>query len=83
MRRTYMLGMPIVAVPVGATASTTLPSGASIEIPDSARAALVQVIWQQRSFMVNLADLLGACRVEDVGEINWPERLENSVGAAE
>ena len=30
---------------------------------------MVQVRWQQRSFVVHLPDLLDACRVEDVGEI--------------
>ena len=65
----YTLAKPIVAVPVGAANTTTLPSGASVEVPQNVQTALVQVIWQQRSFMVHLPDLLDACRVEDVGEI--------------
>ena len=66
---TYTLGKPIVAVPVGATCTTTLPTGASVEVQQNVQAALVQVIWQQRSFVVHLPDLLDACRVEDVGEM--------------
>jgi hypothetical protein len=69
MHGAYTLGKPIVAVPVGATHTTTLPSGASVELPHNSQTALVQVIWQQRSFMVHLPDLLDACRVEDLGEI--------------
>ena len=73
MRGTYALRKPIVAVPVDATRATTLPTGASIEIRDNAQTALVQVKWQHRTFVVHLPDLLDACRVEDVGEITWPE----------
>ena len=69
MHGTYTLGKPIVAAPVGTTDTTTLPSGASVEVPHNSQTALVQVIWQQRSFMVHLPDLLDACRVEDLGEI--------------
>ena len=83
MRGTYALGKPIVAIPVGATCTTTLPIGASIEIRDNAQTALVQVKWQHRSFVVHLPDLLDACRVEDVGEITWPDGLGSSSAAAE
>jgi hypothetical protein len=69
MHGAYTLAKPIVAVPVGTSRTTTLPSGARVEIPHDAHATLVQVIWQQRSFVVHLPDLLDACRVEDVGEI--------------
>ena len=82
MRDAYTLGKPIVAVPDGTTHTTTLPSGASIEVPQNTQAALVQVIWQHRSFMVHLPDLLDACRVEDVGEITCRGGLGSaSVGA--
>jgi hypothetical protein len=83
MHGTFTLAKPIVAVPVGATHTTTLPSGASVELPHNSQTALVQVIWQQRSFMVHLPDLLDACRIEDVGEITWPEGLGNASGEAE
>jgi hypothetical protein len=69
MHGAYTLTKPIVAVPVGATDTTTLPSGASVEVQQNTQAALVQVIWQERSFVVHLHDLLDACRVEDVVEI--------------
>jgi hypothetical protein len=76
-------GKPIVAVPVGTNHTTTLPSGASVEVRYNSQITLVEVIWQQRSFMVHLPDLLDACRAEDVGEITWPEGLGNASGAAE
>jgi hypothetical protein len=69
MHGAYTLGKPIVAVLVGTTRTTTLPSGASIEVRHYAQTAMVQVRWQHDSFMVHLPDLLDACRVEDVGEI--------------
>ena len=72
MHGTYTLAKPIVAVTVGATGTTTLPSGASVEVRRNAQTSLAEVIWQQRSFVVHLPDLLDACRVEDVGEITWP-----------
>jgi hypothetical protein len=83
MRSTYTLGKPIVAVPVGATYTTTLPSGASVEVQENPETPLVQVKWQQRSFMVHLPDLLDACRVEDVGEITWPDGAQGSSAEAE
>jgi hypothetical protein len=73
MHGAYTLAKPIVAVPVGATGTSTLPSGASIEVQHGARAEMVQVRWNQRSFVVHLPDLLDACRVEDVGEIVCPD----------
>jgi hypothetical protein len=83
MHGTYTLATPIVAVPVGASGTTTLPSGASIEVRRNAQISLAEVIRQQRSFMVRLSDLLDACRVEDVGEITWPEGLGNASDEAE
>ncbi len=73
MHGTYTLVKPIVAEPIGATGTTTLPSGASVQVQRFAQTALVQVRWQQRSFVVHLPDLLDACRVEDVGAITWPD----------
>jgi hypothetical protein len=73
MRGTYTLRSPIVAVPFGTTNTATLPRGATIEIRHNARTTLVAVKWQHRVFEVHLADLLDACRVEDVGEITWPD----------
>jgi hypothetical protein len=78
MHGAYTLAKPIVAVLVGATRTTTLPSGASVEVPHNSQTAMVQVRWQQRSFMVHLPDLLDACRVDDVGEITWPDGLGRS-----
>jgi hypothetical protein len=75
MHGAYTLRKPIVAVPLGTTHTITIPSGASVEVPHYAQTAMVQVRWQQRSFMVHLPDLLDACRVEDVGEITWPDGL--------
>ena len=83
MHGTYTLGKPIVAVPVGTTHTTTLPTGANVEIAGIRKAALVQVKWQQRYFVVYLPDLLDACRVEDVGEIACRDGLENSSAEAE
>ena len=74
MHRTYTLGKPVVAVPFGATNTTTLPSGASVEVRRNAQTSLTEVIWQKRTFFVHLPDLLDACRVEDVGAITWPDR---------
>jgi hypothetical protein len=54
MHGAYTLAKPIVAVLVGATRTTTLPSGASVEVPHNSQTAMVQVRWQQRSFMVHL-----------------------------
>jgi hypothetical protein len=73
MHKTFTLGKPIVAVPIGMTHTTTLPTGASVEIRYNSRTPLVQVIWQHCSFVVHLPDLLDACRVEDVGQITWPD----------
>jgi|HubBroStandDraft_6_1064221.scaffolds.fasta_scaffold189153_3 hypothetical protein len=81
MRGTYTLTKPIVGIPVGATGTTTLPSGASVEVRHNAQAALVQVRWQL--FMLHLPDLLDACGVEDVGEIAWPAGWGNASGEAE
>ena len=83
MRGTYALRKPIVAVPVDATCTTTLPTGASIEIRDNAQTALVQVEWKHRSFVVHLPDLLDACRVEDVSEITWPDGFASSSAESE
>jgi hypothetical protein len=83
MHGTYTLGKPIVGIRVGATAATTLPSGATIQIQQNDQAVIVHVIWQQRDFVVHLSDLLDACRVEDVGEITWPDALGYSSGEAE
>jgi len=80
MHGTYTLRIPIVAVPSGTTGITTLPSGASVEVQRIAQTALVQVRWQQRSFVVHLPDLLDACRVEDVAQITWPDAWENFLG---
>lgn len=82
MHGTYTLDKPIVAVPVGATGTSTLPSGARIEVPHYAQDPMVEVQWQQRSFVVHLSDLLDACRVEDVGEITWPEGQRGPKGEA-
>ena len=76
-------GKPIVAAPVGTTHTTTLPSGAGVELRHNSQTALVQVIWQQRSFVVHLPDRLDACRVEDVGEITWQEGLGSASAEAE
>jgi len=83
MHGKFTLGKPIVGVPVGATGMTTLPSGASVEVPRNARTALVLVKWQHRAFMVHLPDLLDACCVEDVGELTWPDVFGKPDGAAE
>jgi hypothetical protein len=83
MHGAYTLGKPIVAVPVGATRTTTLPSGASVELRHNSQTSLVQVIWQHRSFMVHLPDLLDACRVEDVGEITCRVGLGSASDEAE
>jgi hypothetical protein len=56
---------------------------ASVEVQHGAQTALVQVIWQHRSFMVHLPDLLDACRVEDVGEITCRGGLGSAFGEAE
>jgi hypothetical protein len=71
MRGTYTLTKPIVGIPVGATRTTTLPSGASVEVRHNAQAALVHTSAVATLFMVHLPDLLDACGVEDVGEIAW------------
>lgn len=83
MHGAYTLGKPIVAVPLGATHTTTLPSGASVEIRQNSQTALVEVIWQQRSFVVHLPDLLDACRVEDVSEITCRGGLGSASDEAE
>ena len=83
MRGVYTLGKPIVAVPFGATHTTTLPSGASVEVQRNVQTGLVQVKWQYRSFVVHLPDLLDACRVEDVGEIAGLIGSRNSSGVEE
>jgi hypothetical protein len=80
---TYRLGKPIVAVPVGTTHTTTLPSGASVEVPQNVQTALVQVIWQERSFVVHLPDLLDACKVEDVSEITCQGGLVSASAESE
>jgi hypothetical protein len=78
MHSTYTLGKPIVAVPVGTTHTTTLPTGASVEVQQNAQTTLVRVKWQQEYFVVHLPDLLDACRVEDVGRITWPDWVDSS-----
>jgi len=83
MHGAYTLGKPILAVPVGTTDTCTLPSGASVEVRRNAQTWLAEVIWQQRSFVVHLPDLLDACRVEDVGAIAWPEGSGSTSGETE
>jgi len=83
MRGAYTLGKPIVAVPVGTTRTTTLPSGATIQIQQHDRAVMVRVMWQQRDFTVHLPDLLDACRVEDVGEITCQGGLGSTSAGTE
>ena len=83
MRGTYTLRSPIVAVLCGTTSTTTLPSGASVEVQGNVQTRLVQVKWRYRSFVVHLPDLLDACRVEDVGEIISLPVSESSSDAAE
>jgi hypothetical protein len=78
MHGTYTLAKPVVASLVGATETATLPSGACLEVPHNAHTALVVFIWQYRSFIVHLPDLLDACRVEDIGAITLLDRWENS-----
>jgi hypothetical protein len=83
MHGTYTLAKPIVAVTVGGTGTTTLPSGASIEVRRDAQTSLTEVVWQHRSFIVHLPDLLDACRVEDVGEIACRSGLGSDSGEVE
>jgi hypothetical protein len=83
MHGTYTLVKPIVAVPIGATGTTTLPSGASIEVRQNTQTTLVQVRVEQRDFVVHLSDLLDACKVKDVGEITWPDVFGDSTSAEE
>jgi hypothetical protein len=80
MHGAYTLAKPIVAIPVGTTDTCTLRSGASVEVQHGARAAMVQVVWQHRSFVVHLPDLLDACRVEDAVQITWPDGWKNIPG---
>jgi hypothetical protein len=44
---------------------------------------MVQVVWQHRSFVVHLPDLLDACRVEDVVRITWPDGWKTSSAESE
>jgi hypothetical protein len=83
MHGVYTLAKPIVAVTVGASSTTTLPSGASIEVRRNVQTSLAEVIWQQRSFVVHLPDLLDACRVEDVSAIAWPGGSGSTSGETE
>jgi hypothetical protein len=83
MHGAYTLGKPIVAVPVGATQTATLPSGASVEVQQNPETPLVQVKWQQRSFVVHLPDLLDACRVADVVQITCPDGSKTSSAESE
>lgn len=71
VRGTYMLCKPVVAVRIDAGGTTTLPSGADVELHNKTEGELVQVKCQQQWFTVHLPDLLDAFRVEDVGEITW------------
>ena len=83
MSGTYTLRNPIVAFLYGTTSTTTLPSGASVEIRQNTQTTLVQVRVEQRDFAVHLSDLLDACRVEDVGEIACRGGLGTSSAEAE
>jgi hypothetical protein len=83
MRGIYTLRNPIVAFPYGTTSTTTLPSGASVEISQNTQTTLVQVRVEQRDFVVHLSDLLDACRVEDVSEIACRDGLGTSAAESE
>jgi hypothetical protein len=74
MHGAFTLGKPIVGVLVGASAATTLPSGATIQIQQNDQAVTVHVLWEQRDFVVHLSDLIDACPIDYLGEITWPDR---------
>jgi hypothetical protein len=54
---------------VGATPTTTLPSGATIQIQQNDQAAMIDVVCEQQDFVVHLSDLLDACPIDNLGEI--------------
>ena len=81
--RIYTPGKPIAALPVGTKHTTALPSGASVEVTHNAQTMLVQIRWQQQSFTVHLPNLLDACRVADVGEIECRGGLGSASAEAE
>jgi hypothetical protein len=49
-----------------------------VELVRYDQTGMVQVRWQQLYFVVHLPDLLDACRVEDVGQITWPDGFGSS-----
>jgi hypothetical protein len=67
-----MLLQPVVAMPKGARATITIPAGAILEVrPTLSRGGITEVLWEGECFSAQLEDVLGACRIDDVGGFGW------------
>jgi hypothetical protein len=63
---------PVVAMPQDARATVTIPAGAMVEVrPMLRKGGITEVLWEGECFSAQLEDLLGACRIGDVGRFGW------------
>jgi len=63
---------PVVAIPKDARATITIPAGARVEVrPTLHQGGITEVLWEGECFSAQLQDVLGACRIDDVGRFGW------------
>ena len=63
---------PVVAMPQDARATVTIPAGAMVEVrPMLRKGGITEVLWEGECFSAQLEDVLGACRIADVGSFGW------------
>ena len=66
------LVQPVVATPRDARATVTIPAGAVVELrPTLHKGSIAEVLWEGEWFSAQIEDVLGACRIEDVGRFGW------------
>jgi hypothetical protein len=63
---------PVVAMPQDARATVTIPAGVVVEVrPTLRKGGAAEVLWEGECFSAQLEDVLGACRIGDVGRFGW------------
>ena len=63
---------PVVAMPQDASASVTIPAGTMVEVrPTLRKGGITEVLWEGERFLAQLEDVLGACRIDDLGRFGW------------
>jgi hypothetical protein len=63
---------PVVVVPQDARTTVTIPAGAVVEVrPTVRKGGIAELLWKGECFSAQLEDVLGACRIDDVGSFGW------------